>query len=477
MKTLSTYLTESLQNILEGNAAKETLIQETLTCFFFDAWFNLHETFDNNEELADYYKEHTDVISQIASIVGLSLDDYDKFLLVQNKSGRYTPVARDWQNSFIYQCESFEKWIGNHPSFSHNLTFVHHDSKIGVKCGGISKNWSIAQRVDVGTKKYHFGDKDKYQKADIYAVVDNIDVKPEDDINDEVTYWTQSIEGKESDTFVGISLKKLGKTLSKVHTYGLDQMTLTVDEKSVKFNFDIFGNVKFDPSNGIINPGLLTSTIDFDIDTDGETHSCEFAIRANSKGPEHAMKDPHVSWSAATTAELKMTGAKAMAGKCASLVSSWIPGRVNDCKDKSSAEYMKKMNVIASNMGIAGVSFNNSMSPDAITLLDFLAENNKVISDLYKAFEKGPKTLETIRPYLVEMGIKTDDNIKDVMNMLYAATKWQNIAWRILCMIEAISIHVKNDGLNQTILQLYTTSKGISQNETDIHLPYVLIGE
>lgn len=476
MKTLSIYLNECLSKIFEGNAAKETLIQETLSCFFFDAWFNLHEQFDNNEELVEYYQEHIDVVTQIATMVGLTIDDYNTFLLSKNSRDKYVPVSRDWQNSFIYQCESFEKWISTHPSFSHNLTFVHHDSKIGVYMGGVTQNWSIATRVDNGTKKFKISDKNKYQKADIYAVVDSVDIKPEDDINDEVSYWSQAIDDDNSDVFVGISLKKLGKPLSKVHTYGLDQMTMTVDEKSVGFNFGIFNNVQFDPKKGLLVPGVVTSTMRFGVDVDGETKTGEFAIRANNKGPEHAMKDPHVSWQASTTVELKMIGASALGGKCVSLVSTWLTDKINNCKDKTSADYKKKLTTIAANLKPSGVDFDPSLSNDTVAMLDFLAENNKTIADLYKAFEKGPKEISTIQPYLNDLRYDVDD-IKDAMSSLYAATKWQNISWRIVCILEAISNHIKKEGLNQTILQLYAAAKGISMKDTDIHLPYVLLGE
>lgn len=477
MKTLSIYLNECVRNMFEGNAAKDTLIQETLSCFFFDAWFNKHDQFDNNEELAEYYQNRIDIIAQISAITGLTVEDYNAFLLDTNKSGKFTPAAKQWQNSFIYQCESFEKWVATHPSFSHKLTFVHHDSKLGIKDGQVTGNWSIATRVDNGTKKFRISDKDKYQKADIYAVVDAIDIKPEDDINDEVSYWTQAVSGTDGDVFVGISLKKLGKVLSGVHTYGLDQMSLTVDEKSVDLELGIFDNIKIDLANGILSPGTVTSYIHFNIDTDGETKKCDFVIRANNKGPAHAMKDPHVSWQAAATTELKVYGASALGGKASSLVSTWLREKINDCKDKGSNDFIKKIDKINTNLQKVGVHSDIHIQPETAALLDFLAENNTTIAALYKAFEKGPKEISTIQPYLDELGYHTDADIKTVMGDLYASTKWQNISWRILSILEAITDHMVEDGLDQTVLQLYAAAKGIRMKDTDIHLPYVLLGE
>ena len=47
MKKLSNFINEA-------NVTKETKIQETLSCLFFDAWFNLDNDFDNIEDLVEY---------------------------------------------------------------------------------------------------------------------------------------------------------------------------------------------------------------------------------------------------------------------------------------------------------------------------------------------------------------------------------------------------------------------------------------
>ena len=475
MKHLPQFILESL--LLEANMTKETLIQETLTCMFFDAWFNLDEHFDNSNEIVEYYNSHKDFIEKIAKGAGLTIDDYDALFLDLNPKGKSSARAKQWQNSFIYQCESFENWIGSHKSFDTDLVFVHHDSSVAVHNGVIEKGWGIANRVDVGTKKFGYKDKDTYQKADIYAVVNKIGNTPEDDINEEVSYWVKSINGETSDKFVGISLKKLGHPLGHVHTYGIDQSVINIDPKSIDFKFDIFNDVDFDPSAGVLKPGIVTTSIFFNSDDGQETKECRIDIRANSKGPKHAMIDPHVSYSAAVTAEMAVKGAKALAGKAQSLISEWIGENMESAKTKGAADYESKLNYIKSIFSSEGVSFDVKLDDSTVKFLNFLSANNNKILDLYKAFEKEGKNLETIQPYLDELGISTDGSIKDIMDMLYASTKWHNISWKILCDVEAIATYTKEHGINDAIGQIYKTCKGISGKDSKPHLPYVLIGE
>lgn len=463
--------------INEANMTKETMIQETLTCLFFDAWFNLDDKFDNTNDIVEYYNSHKDLVSKLASTVGLTIDDYDGLFLDLNAKGKSSAKAKQWQNSFIYQCESFENWIKEHKSFDGDLVFVHHDSSAALHNGNIESGWTIARRVDVGTKKFGYKDKDTYQKADIYAIVNKIDASPEDDIAEEVSYWIKSVDDKSSDKFVGISLKKLGRVLGHVHTYGIDQPTATIDPKSIKFKFDIFDGVEFDPSKGVLKPGIITTSIYFDLNDGHDTKNCRIDIRANSKGPKHAMKDPHVSYSAAVTVEMAVTGAKALAGKAQSLVSEWIGDKMESCKTKGTADYAGKLSYIKSVLSSEGVDFNISLDDSTTKFLNFLSANNAKILEMYKAFEDNGKSLDSIKPYLDELGLNMKGSINDIMADLYASTKWHNISWKILYDVEAIATYSKEHGINEAIGQIYKTCKGISGKGSKPRLPYVLIGE
>jgi hypothetical protein len=475
MKHLPQFILESL--FLEANMAKETLIQETLTCMFFDAWFNMDERFDNINEIVEYYNANKDLIEKIASGAGLTINDYDALFLDLNTKGKSSAKAKQWQNSFIYQCESFENWINSHKSFDTDLVFVHHDTSIAVHNGKIENGWGIADRVDIGTKKFGYKDKDIYQKADIYAIVNKIGNTPEDDISEEVSYWVKSINGETSDKFVGISLKKLGRALGHVHTYGIDQSVINIDPKSINFKFDIFNNVEFDPAQGVLKPGIVTTSVFFDFDDGQEKKECKIDIRANSKGPKHAMIDPHVSYGAAVTVEMAMKGAKALAGKAQSLISEWIGEKMESAKTKGSADYKSKLNYIKSIFASEGVDFDVTLDDATTKFLNFLSANNEKIMDMYKSFEKNGKNLESIQPYLDELGINMDGSIKDIMDVLYASTKWHNVSWKILCDVEAIATYTKQHGINEAITQIYKTCKGISGKDSKPHLPYVLIGE
>jgi len=471
MKKLSNFINEA-------NVTKETKIQETLSCLFFDAWFNLDNDFDNIEDLVEYYENHEDLVSQIASTCGLTLSDYNDFFLIGDKKGTQKTKTKEWQESFIYQCESFENWIKKHPSFNDNLVFIHHDSAAGVRNGKLERGWNITKRVDIGVKKYGYTDKDNYQKADIYAVVNKIDVTPEDDISKEITYWVQSIEGKESDKFVGISLKKIGRVLTNIHTYGLDQLTISVDQESVKFDMRMFENVKFDLSKGIIEPGIISSSIKFDINIDDEINPCSIDIRADGKGVKgHANKDPHVSFSSSIGTQIKIPGAGAQGGRAQSLISKWLKSDMKANRINGSKEYENKLQIIKNDLESNGIKFDAILDEQAKKLLDFLTVNDSVISNLYKSFEKD-KSIESIQPFLNELKLNVEGkSLEDIMIMLYNATKWHNITWKSLCVYEAIAERIKENGLTETIKTIYQYGKGISSNDSDNHLPYVLIGE
>lgn len=440
-----------------------TIIQEILTCVFFDGYFNLNKKFKTPDDIVDYYNNNEELITTISNAISLPKSFFDEFLLEKKPNGKYEKLPIEWQKSFVFQCESFDKWIKKHPSFSKNLVFVHHDTTIGIKDGQMKNGWSITKRVDTGRAKYGFKDKDEYQKADIYAVVNDINVTPEADISDEVSYWIQSIEGKDSDQFIGISLKKLKKSLSNVHTYGLEQDIVTVKDGSISCKFPLFDGVTFSPNK--FTAGLTTAEVHFTLVTDKE-YDAIFAIRSNGKDAKnHAHKDPKASFGVPTTTELKIKGAGAQAGKCQSLISSWIIDN-NKRLDSTSYENMLK------NIHSVFVDIPDSLSNDSKELLDYLYNNHDSILNLYKKYEK-EGGIKAITNELTELGLEP---VESTIDMLYNATKWEIAVYKILQSFDAIVNQSKQTSIENTIADMVKYAKGIG-DEDDLKLPYVLIGE
>lgn len=441
-----------------------TLIQEVLTCVFFDAYFNLGEKFKTTDDIVAYYTNNEKLITNVAMMIGLSKAEFDEFLIQTNSKGKYDKICLEWQKSFLFQCESFEKWVKKHPSFSKNLVFVHHDTSIGVHKGNINGGWSITKRVDVGKSKFGFSDKDEYQKADIYAIVNDVNMTPEEDISNEVTYWIQSIEGKESDTFVGISLKKLKKPLTNVHTYGLDQDVLVVKEGSVECRFPLFDGVKYAKND--FKAGTTTSEIRFVMEFGDGEHDAIFAIRSNGKdASKHAHVDPKASFGVPTTTELKIKNAGAQAGKCQSLISSWF---VTNSKDYNIAAY----DGMLSNINTAFPNIPSSLPNDAKLLLDYLYVNHDSILNIYKMYEKNGG-IDAVSSNLEELGFAPTEKTID---MLYDATKWEVALFKILQSLEAISVRAKKSSVENVLEEMVKYAKGIG-DEDDLRLPYVLVGE
>lgn len=462
MKSLYNYL------IFEGSATENTKIQETLSCVFFDGYFNSGAPFTSTDDLMKYYSDNTSLIEEIAAAAHLDIDKYNSFIAAKNQRGtQYTKSCLDWQKSFLYQCESLRKWISQHRSFNEELIFIHHDTKIGIHNGQIEQGWGIVERVNGGSKKYHYPNKDAYQKADIYMVSAKLNPNPEGDINDEISYWIRSLEGKTSEKFIGISLKKLNRPLQNIPEVGVNQKTFTVDPSTIKCDIPIFDDVVFkDPSD--ITPGKLTAKIIFDLDDGDHSSTYNINIRSSRCGPNHHDKDPHVSYRMTTTVELKEENGVANKGKLTNLIKQWNNNEVlNDVKGKNWNDYKVKIDTIIKNFSKHKIPVTINPTNQAKDLIDFLAKNYEEIDKIYTDFEKtGEKP-----------GKSTDDStIKpeslDLLT-LYNITKWYNVSWTILNIFEIISN--KMDDPSKTIIDMYKYGIGES-SDTDLRLPYVLLG-
>ena len=486
-----------LNDIFENNAVKTTLIQELLSCVFFDAWFNMDNKFDKTEDIYEYYKRNLTLIQNICAMSNskLKIKDFDDFMNPTKKS-------KDWQKSFIFQCKSFENWIKNHPSFKPGeLTFVHHDTHIGIFKSSVSTGWQIAERVNKGVKKFGYPKKDLYQKADIYAVVNKIDNTPEKDIESEVVYWINALSNNSKDKFVGISLKKLSKSISNVYTFGLDNSVEAIEDGTVTFKIDTFNINTFNPAAGDIVPGIITTYIHFNVNESYgensdfiERSEYDIFVKSNGKGVEHATKDPLASYIAPVTTELKKKNSSAQSGKAQSLINDWLEEnndidkdvlKSNNCKGKGPEDFLSIHKYICSvldnlnNEKISSYSFN--FTPQAIQLLNFLSNNYIKIDEVYKTFKDKngdeKSVLSKIKEISVLKEIDKTKSFKEIMVMLYNITKWYNVSWKILNVYYIIAKQIEKNGLNKTILDIYNYSKGISSKDKDLNLPYVLIGQ
>lgn len=461
MKPLYNYI------ILEGSATENTVIQETLSCVFFDGYFNVSVPFKTTDDLMKYYSDNAALIEEIASIAHLDIDKYNSFIAEKNQKGtQYMKSCIDWQKSFLYQCESLEKWISQHRSFNRELVFIHHDTKIAVHNGQLETGWGIAERVNDGYKKYHYPNKDAYQKADIYMTSSKLDPTPEDDINDEASYWVRSLEEKTAEKFAGISLKKLNNPLQNVSEVGVYPKPFTVDTSTIKCDIPIFDDVKFKNPSAIA-PGKLTAKIIFDLDDGNHNSTYNINIRSSRRGPGHHDKDPHVSYSMTTTVELKEENGVANKGKLTNLIKHWNNNEIlNDVKGKNWSDYKKKIDAITKNFSKRNIPVSINPTDQAESLINFLAVNYEEIDKIYAKFEKtGEKPGKSTNDSTI-----TPESL-DLLT-LYNITKWYNVSWAILNIFEVISN--KMDTPSQTIIDMY--KYGIGESSEPPRLPYVLLG-
>lgn len=489
MKHLFDFVKEHL--VSEADAHTETLIQELLTCVFYDAYFNGKEKLDKPESIIEYYNGvHDSIIAKIAAMSGVNIKDFDEFMIIpEGAKGRDKSDRIKWHKSFVYQCEAFQKWIDNHKSFSSNLVFVHHDTDIGILNKGVSNNWQIADRVEKGRAAYNVKTKDDYQKADIYAVVHDIDAKPEDDIIDEVEYWVESIEGKQPNKFVGISLKKLLKPISSVHTYGLDVISIKIDEKSIMLNVPIFNDITFNGNLAESKVGGTSSNFKFDADFNGKVVACQIDVRTSGCGAQSRVvdkpKQAHSCFSCQTSLQMTMKGMGGQAGRMQGIVTQWAKKcgldyspKVNAKANAGSFKVLIDKIVKAANDNNIAMKHNIDMSGDCSKIIDFIATNSDKLMALLKAYNKSNHELtDEIVAMAGELGIPmTKDNYIDCFLAIFTAIKWKSAAYSALCQFAAIFNEMQEVGKDNLLRVLVEEAKGISSGNSNIHLPYVMIG-
>jgi len=495
MKSLIEYLNENVAPMFEARAAAdtETMVQEILTCVFFDAFFNKRVDFDTTEDIIEYYESvKKSIIEPIIKMPGVraSLEDFDKLLLSteakgKNKVEKYTKKSEEWQKSFVLQCDAFDSWLNTHKSFHTPMVFVHHDSSIGVINGRATGGWKIADRVDNGVKKYGISEKDVYQKADIYAVCQDTETKPEDDIADEVSYWINSIEGDAKSKFVGISLKKLNSKLSNVHTYGLDHIECSIDPDSIKIINPIFNSTVAGTNLGDSKPGTTSSYLKFDANLAGDLSSCVFDIRTSGADSDSRIvvksNQAHTCFGVTALGQLRLTGKAAQAGRAQRLISDWakkegVSLKRND--DADSSDFKNKFDTIKKMALDNHIVIDDDITSDSLKLIDMIKQNNDKLMDAFKACNKGNhKLTQDMIDACSKMGVTIDEsNYVDMYKKLFDLVKWKAATWSILCNYEAIFKHAESSDFKTTLKEMVMFAKGISTSEKDLHLPYVMIG-
>lgn len=496
------------EDLLVEAATDDTAAQELLTCFFFDAYFNKHQ------------KDIIEISIKGRSKTPLKLYDYYIENLPKNLK-KYSEVfnkimgKNDYKLSFIYQIKTYKKWLDKHSNFN-NSAFIHHDTGLGFYNGKLikEKDWgNLPTRVEKGKTLFRISDKDIYQKADIYAITEEGKEslsKSEININDEVEFWKTGIEKGQ---FVGISLKKLGDTESKVYTWGYDNINLdiaAIDNKNniMKFepNVNLF-NIK-DISNISNNKDLGTITMNllFGLnikDTNNneeENKDVYISIKSNGNSDDHAIYSPSDSFKAANTVELKYKSGKAQIGKVKTKVSEWEellpkPDVEPEHNSNNFNEKIKNINNLFGNIE----GFVSELPESAKENINIICDSRNDIDALYTKIESytGKTTTERKQYYkdnkgqanyydndkiaaeLKELLNKLSDKFNFLKNIidkntfdyniriLYNITKWYSTCWNLLTSLDIIGHHLEDD--ENMCVQLFKAAKFST-------LPYVSIG-
>ena len=515
MQSLSTYLIENLHPIFErgsSNASKETMIQELMTCVFFDAYFNQNENFSKVEDIIEYYNKVKDSVITKLCVSGLKIKDFDEFLLEtelkgrgNNKEERYTKKALDWQKSFLYQCESFDNWLKDHKSFpAKNLVFLHHDTSLGVRNGQVSSGWSLTDRVDKGVSKAGYSRKDDYQKADIYALTQKVADKPMDDLTQELLYWQQAVDGS-TIPFVGISLKRLIKPLSHVHTYNMDKLTMEIDEKSVNLSLPIFDGVQFTKIDQPLKTGGTSAAFVFDATIGDDKSDFRLDIRTSAAGAESRLFNPGAKpnknaydcFSVMAGTQLNSTKSGGQLGRAQDLLKKWASethteytGGININRSSkegvwaSSSTYNKRLQEIVSAIEKYHINGDTpKVSGAAAALIDWVADNADTILEMFTTYTKeAGKTSargwhDVLTGYGEKLGIEINkDNYVEILTNIYEAVKWKSASWSILSILRVLFAKMNESGSTATLSQIAMFAKGITFDADKVHLPYVMIG-
>lgn len=483
------YLKENLQDILfevKGSAGTETPVQELLTCVCFDLFFNQNVKINNENDLKKVLEEHENTLDEIDSKTDFPFKEIAYNMISwENKSNTSEKTtAKQWLRSFYYQCISFDNFLNENKQFPQSgITFLHHDTKIGINNGVVSTGWSLlVDRVNNGVKKLAGGgDKDLYQKADIYAIWDNTDTAiPSNSLPEEILYWSQAAteDGQINDKFVGISLKKLKKPLGHVKVYNIENSDDVMDASEINLNINPWKGAKF-KSKEDFTPGLLTGYINFKLKWGKDEISKILSIKSNSLSDDHI--DRKKAWDffhANTTIELSTKNGLANEGKVMSFINN-ILAELGHKKEKDPSYYdsntlnvlISEINSLCKECGVDGIA---DMTKDAKDIIDTLFIEKDSIENLFKAWDNRSKDPQNAPE-------------RDVVLMFAKAIKWKCVVFKQLTVVKAILMYaqkLKGDNFEKGIdlsslaslllvlVELVKGAKGIS----DKCLPYVMIG-
>lgn len=511
MRSLYTYILESTCHIFErGDDKKVTKIQEILTCVFFDGYFNSHNTFKTIDDIVSYYNDvHDSLIHNISKVCNISIVDFDNFIINTDKIKRghtYSNDSESWQKSFLYQCETFKNWLDKHKTFpSHNLTFLHHDTSIGICNKMFTTGWSLDDRVETGAKKAGYSNKDDYQKADIYALApaaQGVSKEPDDSISQELSYWQQAIEGKNPAKFVGISLKKLLKPISSVHTYNMDDISMSIDNDSIELYMPIFDSVKFSSIDNVVKCGGTTAMFKFLANLAGEDIDCALDIRTSAASADSRVFNPknnpkkkaYDCFTVGAGIQLRVAGSGGQGGRASSFFDEWVEETGIDCSCSvkthqpaktavwgNASQYNAKLQRILASAKLYKIDCGNvNIDSAATAMINWVAEHADVIYSMMKQYTDNNRNArgwdESLMSYGEQLGVNiTEDNYQLILTNLFNMVKWKSAIWNILSRIEVIFVKIQQDGFS-VLEQLAMFSKGISFDKNKIHLPYIMIG-
>lgn len=475
-----------LEQLVRESAANETVIQELLTCVYFDCWFNRNIKDENPIGLRDrVFEEASQVMDALGNSVGRGFSEGARDLVdFENaKKPGDRQKKKDWMLSFWCQCKSFENWLSENPGFTSHfgskpIAFVHHDTKIGVCKGDVSHEWSqVVNRVDRGYKEYRLRDKDTYQKADIYAVLDDSDsASPYEDPIEEITYWANAAMGKSEDAFVGISLKKITRPLTNVHMFNLTETEEVFDASEIEFDVEPFEDVRFNSPEDF-SVGKITSTIKFDLKWLGNDQKKIVSLRSNGFGDSHIDKSAMSFFHPASTVELSSVGMKAAEGKVVSRVNRMAEmiGRKTE-KDPAvytASELSVQIVELKNLCSRFGIELSLNMTEDSKNLITFLYDNDQKIREMFTAWDKRKEgDRRTVQMYAD--GVKWKAIVLKQIEYLLAICHYaQNITEEHRRNGEQMSYE---GGMFITLFELVKAAKGINVKGDFTHLPYVFLG-